>query len=234
MKKDNLQELQWESDFFSKKIATVIDVNALASTSFSNFQLITNKVSANDYSSINKLQNAGFLLSEGELVFNKNVCFNKETSIIKGDFEPHIATLEDIDELVNIAQLSFTSSRYREPWFNDTQRATFYGLWIKKAVTGEFDDICLTIKENDNIQGLVSLKKEKEQLKIGLIAIAKAYRGKGIASKLLKLVDLYANKYNCKKISVATQTSNINAANLYIKNGYTLFNSNYWLYKINS
>lgn len=61
--------------------------------------------------------------------------------------------------------------------------------------------------------------------------MADNYQGQGIGKQLLKLAEQYALNNQCKKIQVATQTSNLAAINLYVKNNYTVNQSAYWLYR---
>lgn len=227
--KNNVVTLAWDSEFFSKNIATVTDINLVTVDELVSFDLITNKVSSENYAELTQFTQLGFSLAEGELLFSK-----KLTEISSFNEPMLLAKEKDISKLVSLAKQSYVSTRFRQPWFTDEQSANFYGLWIEKAVRGEFDDVCLIIKENDDIQGFVSLKKLNQEIKIGLIAVAETAQGKGIARQLLTLAEVYAIQQQCNQMSVATQTSNIPAINLYIRNNYSLIESNYWLYKAHS
>ncbi len=224
--KNNVAALAWDTEFFTKNIATVTDINNVTVEELLPFELITNKVASDNYHELNQFSQLGFTLAEGELVFSKEIhqAPNENTLIL-------LAEEEDINELVNLAKKSYASTRFRQPWFSAEQSNNFYGAWIKKAVLGEFDDVCIIIKTAGNIQGFISLKKVTSQIKIGLIAVAQAAQGKGIARQLLALAEVYALQQQCNQISVATQTSNITAINLYSRNNYSLKESNYWLYK---
>lgn len=224
--KNNIQSLIWDSEFFAKNIATVTDITNVTADELLPFDLITNKVTSDNYHGLNRFSQLGFTLAEGELVFNKKLTENPNSSL-----SIELAQKTDINELVNLAKKIYVSTRFRQPWFTDEQSANFYGAWIEKAVLGEFDDVCLIIKDKEIIQGFISLKKVNTEIKIGLIGVTQAAQGKGIARRLLALAELYAFKHQCNQITVATQTSNIKAINLYTRNNYTLKESNYWLYK---
>lgn len=224
--KNNVEALIWDSEFFNKKIATVVDVNKVNDDEFSDFELITNKVASHHYLALTHFNRLGFTLAEGELIFNK-----KLTSLPYCDESLTIADVDDIDAIVNLAQISYTSTRFREPWFTKEQSSQFYGVWAEKAVLGLFDDICLIIKTEQRLQGFVSLKKVGDDMKIGLIAVAPEAQGQGVAKRLLTLAEIYALDHQCTQVVVATQTSNLKATNLYIRNNYMLQESSYWLYK---
>jgi dTDP-4-amino-4,6-dideoxy-D-galactose acyltransferase len=226
--KNNLVALTWESDFFSKSIATVTDINKVSTNELASFELVTNKVASDNYSELTQFNKLGFSIAEGELIFYKKVSegLARNSSI-------ELAKEADISELVSLAENSYVSTRFRHPWFSQNQSNHFYGTWIKNAVLGLFDDVCLIIRGKGCIQGFVSLRKVKAQIKIGLIAVIKAAQGQGIAGQLLTLAEAYARQHQCNQIMVATQTSNISAINLYSRNNFILKESNYWLYKTN-
>ncbi len=226
-----ISELTWDSEFFLKKIATVTDLAKLTPSELQNYDLVVNKISSDDYQTLDFFSKLGFTLAEGELEFSKVISedITENTSIKSSRI--YSADVSNIDELINIAKTSFSSSRFRAPWFTCQQREDFYALWVKKAVLGQFDDICLMYQEQNTIHGFISLRKIEQQLKIGLIAVSSSSQGKGVASKLLSSAEIYAKAHQCRIISVATQMSNIPAINLYTGKNYKLKQSSYWLYK---
>jgi dTDP-4-amino-4,6-dideoxy-D-galactose acyltransferase len=224
--KSKVRLLVWDTEFFSKRIATINDINNIELIDLVGFELITNKVASDNYSELNKLTRLGFVLAEGELIFVK-----KLTDLQYQNQAIEVADMLDTKELVSLAKISYVSTRFRQPWFSDEQRADFYGTWIEKSIKGEFDDVCLIIKHNGKIQGFISLKKEKNSIRVGLIAVAIDQQGKGVARQLLASAEAYALDCGVSHIAVATQASNITAINLYIRNNYSLQESNYWLYK---
>jgi dTDP-4-amino-4,6-dideoxy-D-galactose acyltransferase len=226
---NNVIALTWDSEFFSKNIATVTNIDKVTTAELANFDLITNKIASDNYVELTQFNQLGFSIAEGELIFNKELPKN-----LVNQLSIELATEVEISELVILAKKSYVSTRFRQPWFTSEQSNNFYGAWIKKAVLGEFDDVCLIIKTADSIQGFISLKKVNTQIKIGLIAVAQEAQGKGIARQLLAMAEVYALQQQCTQITVATQTSNITAINLYSRNNYTLKESNYWLYKSHS
>ncbi len=227
MKNNALLKLDWDSEFFSKNIATVVNINLVTAEQLAQYELVCNKVRTDDYSTIDMFSALNFKIVEGELSFEKHIKADQNQEY---SFEQYIARETDITQLVSLAKVSYSASRFRLPWFNNTQKEKFYGKWIEKAVLGTFDDICLILKDGNNIQGFISLKKDNLNLSIGLIAVSKAYQGKGIAKKLLALAEQYAIQHQCSKMLVATQSSNLTAINLYTRNNYSISQSSYWLY----
>ncbi|HIF9343134.1 TPA: GNAT family N-acetyltransferase [Photobacterium damselae] len=83
--------------------------------------------------------------------------------------------------------------------------------------------------DNNKIIGLVIFYDNKDIAQITLVAVDPEYRGKGIASKIIKLV---LNKIN-KPTRIITWESNISAIYLYKKLGFKITNINLNKYNIN-
>ncbi len=148
---NNVVTLTWDSDFFSKKIATVVNIDNVTAADLASFDLITNKVASNNYSDLTQFNQLGFSLAEGELFFSKALIQMPTNNTLIS-----LAKEEDISELVSLAKISYVSTRFRQPWFTDEQSNNFYGTWIKKAVLGECGDVCLVIKTGGSIEGCIS------------------------------------------------------------------------------
>ncbi|MEQ3511915.1 GNAT family N-acetyltransferase [Pseudoalteromonas sp. BZB3] len=223
-----LKRLDWDSTFFGIDIATIENFETLTAEQLKKFDLVTFKVMTSDFDIVSKLHEYNFVPVEGELLFRKTVSVKYVPQI---DNNLAIATENEIDEVANLAMESYQHSRFKKPWFSEEHRNQFYAEWAKKAVLGTFDDICIIYKAEEAVTGFITLRKIKNKLVIGLIAVSENYRGQGIAAALLDRANNFALENNCDEIQVATQLSNISAANLYIKNDYLLSESSIWFYK---
>lgn len=229
----NINTLEWESHFFAKKIGTVYNNEKVTSIELQQYELLMNKVDVKNVDELDRFLKLGFILVEGELVFTQpiNESYLQKRIMLDESTLNYKAKEIDIPQVVALAESSYSNSRFRSPWFSVDEQKEFYGTWIRKAILGEFDDVCLVLKTANEVQGYISLKKHDKKLSVGLIAVSPDYRGKGIAQHLLQLSFKYALENKCESISVATQMSNVLATKLYIKSGFTLININYWLYK---
>jgi dTDP-4-amino-4,6-dideoxy-D-galactose acyltransferase len=220
---------EWDSQFFKRKIFSLeLPTPKLKKHDWPTNSLITIKASSSDYLSLNAISEYCFSFIEGELVFKKNVRPNIETPL---SFENHIANNDSIEELKCIVSNLYINSRFREPWFSAQERDSFYQKWVENAVLSRFDDCCLVIKNDDAISGFVTVRVQEEEATVGLIGVASPWQGQGLGKKLLELVESYCIAKKAKVIKVATQTSNISAANLYCKNGFAIADISYWFYK---
>lgn len=224
---NSIRLLSWDSAFFSKKIGQVLHLDALGIADFDEYDLVTLKLNTDSYRCITRAHSLGFSLVESEVVFSKQVS-SVSANEISGT---SIAAGQDIEKLKEIAAGAYSLSRYRLPYFDDSDRERFYSTWIENAVTGEFDDICLVVREQSEVTGYISLKKDSETLNVGLIAVAEGHQGKGIAKRLLSLAEVYAQQKSCNRINVATQVSNIPAINLYLNAGFYCKETSHWFYR---
>lgn len=222
---------EWDSDFFNRTILT-IDLDALGTKieSWPENSLVTVKVDANNYQGVAHINNYDFSFVEGELVFQKKLLESSNSDSLT-DFDAYLATKNSIDELKLIVSNLYVNSRFREPWFTSIERDNFYQTWIENAVLAKFDDCCLVLKVENTISGFVTVRIRDCEATIGLIGVATPFQGQGVGKKLLELVQGYCVAKKATIIKVATQTSNISAANLYSKTGFAIADISYWFYK---
>ncbi|MFG0449576.1 GNAT family N-acetyltransferase [Shewanella sp. yb_14] len=223
---------QWESDFFNRKIFSFNYKSGLSMIkSFPVNSLIDIKLDARDYDAIDFVNRNSFEFIEGEICFKSEVRDESYFSLNGQDLENYIATFEAIEELKLTVTGLYENSRFREPWFNVSERDSFYRKWIENAVLSKFDDCCLILKDRGRISGFVTIRLKSDVATIGLIGVPKPYQGQGVAKNLLELTFEYCKSRNIKTVSVATQLSNVSASKLYIKSGFTISDIFYWFYK---
>ncbi|MGP1930749.1 MAG: dTDP-4-amino-4,6-dideoxy-D-galactose acyltransferase [Arsenophonus sp. ET-YP4-MAG3] len=229
----NIKKLNWESNFFKRKIAKLdFSPNApiILLSQLVDYNIVQAKISTDNTKLIDRMMTMGFLLVEGEI----NFCLNITNIIKKYNLTINIAVERDIKELKNIAITAFLHSRFRAPWYRLIDNARFYSLWIEKTVKGTFDDVCLLVRGiQGDIYGFVTIKKlsiEKEA-RIGLLATVLAHQKKGIGKQLIITACQWCAQQGRKKLRIATQISNINAMRLYSKMGAQIKSTDYWLYR---
>ena len=218
---DNLKYLKWESDFFKKKIYSVIDLNE--SLYFSNFDydLIQTQIDLNSKGAISKLEENKFKVQELNITFKKK--------IDKGNNKKYLfGTIGDYYQLKEFGK-NFINSRFM--CFGIEKVEHFYRVWIKNSLNGAFDDCCLIYKRDEDILGFVTIKKNgKNTGKIGLISVREDSFGRGIGSELIAIAEEYCFNHGIKELFVSTQGTNLPAQNLYIKNSYFIDKITAWYY----
>lgn len=229
MKAANFILNEWESDFFGRKIYTLSSpLNSIVETHIQHTALLSVKITSNDYRSIDFASKSGFKFVEGEVTYSKKLGEYK----LGDDSIPFTLADESVlDDLNKFLTGLYLNSRFRAPWFSEDERDSFYRCWLRNAILAKFDDCCLVIKEKKEIYGFITLRVRQEKASIGLIGVAPDYHGKGIGKKLIKLAESYCSARSVMYMTVSTQMSNLTAANLYIKTGFSATEASHWFYK---
>lgn len=239
----NVARNDWESTFFGFEIgklqfqpnataflqtnATALSTSEEQSAVFAPFQLVQCKVQADQSAQIQTLQKLGFQFVEGELDFCLPLaeCDSSECEL-------ETATEHDLAELESIFGDAFPLSRIRQPWFSAEQNRTFYRTWIRAAVLAQFDDVCLLQRDLcGKIQGAISLRSvDADNARVGVLAVAEAARGQGVAKKLLQSAVNWSAQRQHQQLWIATQSGNQAAINLYQQSG-KIAQVAYWFYR---
>ncbi|WP_193016951.1 dTDP-4-amino-4,6-dideoxy-D-galactose acyltransferase [Proteus sp. FME41] len=231
----NINYLEWESEYFSLKTGRLeFDTQApvLTSKQLDIFAIVQAKVASHELSLIDKLSQLGFQFAEGEIDFKlpigtENACKKAPECCFRD------ANEGDIDLLMTAASEAFVQSRFRSPWYQEGDSSRFYGLWVKKAVLGTFDNICLlTCDAENNVSGFVTLRRISEcEARVGLLAVMPNRTGQGIGKQLMSVAKFWCQQQGISTLYVATQISNIAASRLYTHSGGLIESTTYWLYR---
>lgn len=119
----------------------------------------------------------------------------------------HIRSMEigDLPRILEIEAESFTSPWTEASFLNELANPkTYYYVW----------------QEDENIVGYAGFWKIFEEINITNIAIAKAYRGRGIGSAFVAYLKEKAGQLGAKAISLEVRQGNRPAIATYQKNGF--------------
>lgn len=216
----------WESDFFQREIARLnFNKSAVSQPHFADFELIQCKLGVTQRDEIACLHELGFEQVEGECDYCWALSEGVPTALC-------IAGEQDIGALEQLVAHAFTESRFRPPWFNRVENTRFYQCWIAKAVRGSFDDVCLVMKSNRQIQGAISVRQLDDQCgRVGLLAVNAYFQGQGVAQQLLAQARHWCLSQGLNQLWIATQKNNLAANCLYQKIGAKMQAEAVWFYK---
>ncbi len=132
-------------------------------------------------------------------------------------------------QLKALALESGTYSRFNvDPNFTNHEFEKLYLKWIADSIEKKVADHVIVYKQDpDKCRGFVTLKFKEHFSEIGLIAVDKLSRGKGVGLGLLKYVNNLTRQKGLKKIVVSTQFENEPAMKLYEKAGYKIISKKY-------
>lgn len=107
--------------------------------------------------------------------------------------------------------------------FKKSEYKTLYGLWIKNSITRKKAFEVLVYRDaKKKIKGFISLEQKDGIFRIGLIAVDKKIRGKGIGTRLVHEATRICKARNAKKLFVTTQGTNKRACAFYEHMGFTV------------
>ena len=112
----------------------------------------------------------------------------------------------DIDELVRIDQECFDK--------NQTYDSSFFD----KLLSG--NQVSKKAIENDEIIGFVISLFSGKLAVIYTLDVRPGYRRRGVANKLVEVIEDELNKRGCQEIILQTRVNNSDAINLFVKRGY--------------
>ena len=82
-------------------------------------------------------------------------------------------------------------------------------------------DICYVVEYENSIIAFLTIEDHKDYLYLDDLAVTKAYRNKGIGTKLISEAEGYAQATNINKIVFHVEKTNQLAYQLYLRLGYT-------------
>ena len=121
------------------------------------------------------------------------------------------ATLQDLDQLVEVENLAFTSDRF-------SRRSFRYLLTRAKAET-------LVDYQADKITGYVMLLFHTgiSMARVYSLAVDPAFRGRGLGGQLLQAAEAMALEHDCILLRLEVRADNMEAIRLYQARGYRQF-----------
>jgi dTDP-4-amino-4,6-dideoxy-D-galactose acyltransferase len=224
----NVKKLEWDSDFFKKRIGEILINNKTnQSISGDNFDLIYVKSVDNN---IVEIENFKQTFVETKVVFAKK---------ITGQEPIDVNVISFFNTNVNkeiVYQLAFESGKFSrfnlDQNFSQIEFQDLYKKWIDNSINKRFSDDILVYKEGQNTIGFVSYKVHDNHAIIGLIAINPNEQGKGIGKKLIIAVENQLKSMGISELHIPTQLANEAACGFYTKLGYKMIEKliikHYW------
>lgn len=217
MKPMKINYLQWDSDFFRRKVGDItIGKNEIVDPE--EYDLIVVK-QPDDFD----IELGGYDLSFKETKIN---FIKKLTHVSQSDFQMIKDTDVDEREIDFFKPLAYESgkkSRFLlDGKFGEQKFKELYDMWIINSLNKKFAVKIFYIEENATAIGFVTLQKFNTLGKIGLIATHPEYQGKGFGKKLLDKTEDYCIKNGITDLEIPTQKENIQACNFYKRQGYKI------------
>jgi len=211
-----IELLSWDTDFFGYSVGKieVQDKDFLPSFD-SHFRLIY-------VFSKNKIDELEHSLVDRKATF---VCSIKQFSEVnrKMQIEPFDPVRHDYNELIGLTLESGVYSRFFvDENFVNGEYEKLYTRWIDNSITGLFPFTVYVAIANGKLVGFITLSNKEGLADIGLLAVSKEARGKGVATELITYVKNIAYENGLNTMQVVTQLDNSPAIKLYESQGFIL------------
>lgn len=225
MNKNIAKILDWDSDFFKMRIASV-SMNSWNEV-FLNESI--QQFKKEEVRLIYLFLRNGVTLSDSYISKYKfNLVDRKRTYILKkiqdNELLPNIVIYTgDASALYDLALQAGVDSRYRvDPDFPNEDFERLYKTWIDNSLTGVMADYVLAYRmSSGKLGGFITLKKRTDSLSIGLVATDISCRRIGIGKALMNAAKHYAY-VNHLFLEVTTQADNAPACSFYENNGFVM------------
>ncbi|MES2480138.1 MAG: GNAT family N-acetyltransferase [Bacteroidota bacterium] len=227
MNKTNmLQQLEWDSNFFGKKIAKIDSLELIKNAAQINRQIkessfdlvycFARQNEGNVEEIVNVIDNAVWV--DGKVTYLKEV--QKQVNI---DLTFIGSANEMENGLFDLAiQTGIYSRFHTDKRFEPDQYINLYKKWIENSVNRSIADEVGVWRENELLEGMITIGEKSGRADIGLVGVDQSARGKGIATQLLRFAENFAYNKGFKELQVVTQQQNEPACRLYEKYGFEL------------
>jgi dTDP-4-amino-4,6-dideoxy-D-galactose acyltransferase len=221
--------LDWDSDFFGFSVARILPdqldqsslLEILDALKKAKVTLAYWAVDGKAPSSVEAGESAGGFLADIKVTYRLDL--KSPSSLVPPLEIPVERYLEKVpsQDLLDLAFLSGQYSRFhRDPRIPKEKFLQLYRLWIEKSVQGELADSVLVFRDGPKIGGMVTLGREGDLGKIGLMAVSPPYQGKGIGLALLAAGRDWFRAQGLSLAHVVAQEANERACRFYEKAGY--------------
>ena len=232
-KKYDIVFLDWDTKKFGKKSANIYlyekidikDINDIKDNIIKeNYEFVTIQNCGNSVENNIAISHfPGAFLADVNVQFIKNL---KDVSKSENNEKIEIENNFNYDKsLVDIVKNAFKDSRF----IVDTKLSNgdeVYTEWVVNAFNQSDKYFCY--HKAGQIDGFIlfSINDEEKSVFLELIAINENTKGKGIGTKLIRVLENFAIENKIYTINVGTQLNNIQAQNFYEKNGYKHITNN--------
>lgn len=227
--------LPWDTAFFARRVARVCE-NVLTEQTAAAIEawVRANQIdtlyllaSPNDDETVRIAERSGFHLVDIRVTLARHVGSLHEDPV-SGDIRQ--SQPADIEALLAIAGASHTETRFTvDPDFGPEWGRRLYREWMIRSCHGWADRV-LVATERDVVTGYITCHEERDEPlgRIGLLAVAEAFRGQGWAHRLISASLNWFCASKCRTVSVVTQGRNAVAQRQYQRCGFTTASTMLW------
>lgn len=223
----SIRYLDWDSRFFKRKIGILEYMDESTTDLLESLQ----KAKKDNYELIYLFMEPDMKLDH-ELTtqfhyqhVDRKVLFEKSLERNANSFSCNKFSSE-LDSIIELYALGLESGEYSrfniDKRFSNADFESLYKTWIDRSLSGEFADDVFVNRTNGILGGFITVSYKETIAKIGLIAVNKILRGRGVGKSLINCTVHASIDKGCTRLQVATQFDNINAYKFYLSNNMHL------------
>ena len=228
----NFKKLKWDSSFFG------FNVYVIYSTSIKTIQKDITDIWKSGGYLIYVMDNidlsSKFLNENNGRYVGTKVLFSKSPKV-NNDFSSiaNFTYSKLPEDILYLAYQSGKDSRFKiDDRLPNVTFEKMYSLWMEKSINNS-NIKTFVYTEQEKKLGFITLEISNDSCQVGLFAVDKASRGKGIGKQLINYAENYAAKVGLKEIIIPTQKENILACSFYKKQNYNCINETKMYHFIN-
>jgi len=232
MRTHEANELEWDSEFFGCKCG---ELNIFSSEELNVLSDEVEKIK-NEYDFL-ILRNIGNN-PEVNWWINEHISaalvdINSSLKLSKDRFDKFSGNKEDFciaealhfdnQEILTMVS-NFKSSRFsNDPHISSEQTNQLYLNWVRNSEGKPNKKFCFIVKEKE-LAGFIlfTIDKKNKSINLDLVSTNEKYQGQGIATGMIGSIIGFANKNEIDNITTGTQVNNLQAINVYIRNGFSI------------
>jgi dTDP-4-amino-4,6-dideoxy-D-galactose acyltransferase len=231
--------LDWDSDFFGRRIARVESSCVAASGMCTVDEWCAEHgvecayllIDSSDQPTCALAQTSGFKLVDVRVTPECALSRSAVQGVPAAGPVVRVAKADDLEQLEVIAGESHRETRfYMDGRFDKRRCDDLYRLWIAKSCRGWADRV-LVVEMEGSVVGYLTCHLNDRSGRIGLVAVSTSSRGKGAGSALMDAAHCWFREANADRISVVTQGRNSASLRLYQRAGMTVTSIQLWFHK---
>lgn len=193
---------------------------AIGQLSAEGVRLVTTRIASERLVEIDKLQELGFHFVE------MTISPSLTHFVPEGEgsyFEVHYATSFEIERIAGVAFEGFNVSRYHnDPKVSNEMANLRFRNWVYNAVSSTDQRVLAVVDEADELMAFFIYSQDGNNSYWHLTAIAKNFRGKGLARKIWRSVMNFQMNQGVTAFETTISAGNLPVLNLYPKLGFVL------------
>lgn len=224
--------LPWDSKFFNFNIAK-IELEKKSANLFETLFFLKKEgyTLVYGFSKVEINLNSKLLKKfSGKLVDRKITYIKSVKDDVNSFYDSKIQKYEINKVNSNLLKLAIQSGEYSrfklDKKISRNKFEELYKHWLINSINKKIADDVFIYSDN-GVSGFITLANKNKNTDIGLIAVEKQKRGKGIGKILMQSAEIWAAKNSFSKIQVVTQEANLKACNFYEKCNYSVYRKDF-------